>query len=110
MKKELGLEERVQKLERTLRTVRIAIIIFVGFLIYDVISRDSGSSIIFADKIKSREFVLLGSGDQPVGHWDYKHTNGFKMYSKEGDHIVLTPEAVTFYKDRLNPVVRTKFE
>ena len=49
MKKELGLEERVQKLERTLRTVRIAIIIFVGFLIYDVISRDSGSSIIFAD-------------------------------------------------------------
>ena len=110
MKKELGLEERVQSLERTLRTVRIAIIIFVGFLIYDVISRDSGSSIIFADKIKSREFVLMGPGDEPVGYWDYKHTNGFKMYSKEGDHIVLTPEAVTFYQDRLNPVVRAKYE
>lgn len=110
MKRELGLEERVQSLERTIRTVRIAIIIFVGFLLYDVISEDSGSSIIFAEKIKSREFVLLGPGDQPVGHWDYKDTNGFKMYSKEGDHIVLTPEAVTFYEDRLNPVARAKYD
>lgn len=110
MKKELGLEERVRNLERTIRTVRIAIIIFVGFLIYDVVSEDSGSNIIFADKIKSREFVLLGPGDDAVGHWDYKDTHGFKMYSKEGDHIVLTPEAVTFYQDRLNPVVRTKYD
>lgn len=110
MKKELGLEERVRNLERTIRTIRIAIIIFVGFLLYDVISEDSGSSIVFADKIKSREFVLLGSGDQPVGHWDYKDTNGLKMYSKEGDHIVLTPEAITFYQDRLNPVAHAKYD
>ncbi|MCY4642034.1 MAG: hypothetical protein OXC41_05000 [Gammaproteobacteria bacterium] len=110
MKKELGLEERVHNLERTIRTIRIAIIIFVGFLLYDVISKDSGSDIIFAEKVKSREFVLLGSGDQPVGHWDYKDTSGLKMYSTEGDHVVLTPESVTFYQDRLNPVVRTRYD
>ena len=90
--------------------MRIAIIVFVGFLLYDVISKDSGSSIIFADKIKSREFMLLGPGDQPVGHWDYKDTDGLKMYSETGDHIVITPEDVTFYQDRLNPVVKHKLD
>lgn len=107
---ELDLEERVRNLERIVKTMRIAIIVFVGFLLYDVISKDSGSSIIFADKIKSREFMLIGPGDQPVGHWDYKDTDGLKMYSKNGDHVVLTPDAVTFYRDRLNPVVKSKLE
>lgn len=108
--KEQDLEQRVQKLERTVKTMRVAIIIFVGFLLYDVISKDSGSSIIFADKIKSREFVLLGSGDEPIGHWDYKDTNGLKMYAKDGSHIVITSDAVTFYEDRLNPVTKSKYE
>lgn len=107
---ELGLEERVRSLERTFIMVRIAIIILVGFLMYDVISEDSGSSIVFADKIKSREFVLIGKGNQPVGHWDYKDTYGLRMYSKDGKHVVLTPEAVTFYQDRLNPVVTSKYD
>lgn len=107
---ELNLEERIKNLERIVKTMRIAIIIFVGFLLYDVISKDSGSSIIFADKIKSREFVLLGPGDQPVGYWDYKDNKGLKMYSNDGSHIELTPEAVTFYRDRLNPVVKSKYD
>ena len=107
---ELNLEERVKNLERIMKVMRVAIIVFVGFLLYDVISKDTGSSIIFAEKIKSREFVLLGPGDQPVGYWDYKDTNGLKMYSKNGNHIVLTPDAVTFYEDRLNPVVRIQYD
>ncbi len=107
---EQDLEVRVKNLERTVKIMRVAIIIFVGFLLYDVISKDSGSSIIFADKIKSREFVLLGPGDEPIGHWDFKDTNGLKMYSKNGDHVVLTSDAVTFYEDRLNPVVKTKYD
>ncbi len=110
MMSELNLEDRVKNLERIVNTMRIAIIVFVGFILYDVISKDSGSSIIFADKIKSREFVLLGPGDQPVGFWDYKDTNGLKMYSKKGDHIVLTSDAVTFYEDRLNPVVKSRLD
>ena len=107
---EQDLEERVRSLERVVKIMRIAIIIFVGFLLYDVISKDSGSSIIFADKIKSREFVLLGPGDEPIGHWDFKDTNGLKMYAKDGSHIVVTTDAVTFYEDRLNPVVKTKYD
>ena len=107
---ELNLEGRIVKMERIVKTMRIAIIIFVGFLLYDVISRDSGSSIIFADKIKSREFVLLGPGDEPIGHWDFKDTNGLKMYSKDGSHIVISSGAITFYEDRLNPVVKTKYD
>ena len=107
---ETGLEERVRKLERIVNTIRIAIIIFVGFLIYEVISKDSGTDIIFADKIKSREFVLLGSGNNPVGQWDYKDTNGFRMYAQDGRHVMLTPEAVTFYEDRLNPVVKSTYD
>ena len=107
---ELSLEERVKKLERVIFIMRIAIIVFVGFLLYDVISKDTGSDIIFADKIKSREFMLLGPGDQPVGHWDYKDTDGLKMYSKNGDHIVITADGVTFYEDRLNPVIKHKLD
>ena len=108
---EKSLEERIHKLERVVFTMRIAIIIFVGFLLYDVISKDTGSDYIFADKIKAREFVLLGPpGDTPVGYWDYRDTKGFKMYAKDGSHITLTPDAVTFYEDRLNPVVKSKYD
>ncbi len=107
---ELDIEQRVKNLERTVKIVRIAIIVFVGFLLYDVISQDTGSDIIFADKIRAREFILMGPGDQPMGHWDYRETDGLKMYSKNGDHIVLTPDAVTFYEDRLNPVATSKYD
>lgn len=105
------LEERIKKLERVVFTMRVAIIIFVGFLLYDVISQDTGSDIIFADKVRAREFILVGPpGDTPVGYWDYKDTNGFKMYAKDGNHIMLTPDAVTFYEDRLNPVVKSRYD
>ena len=107
---ELGLEERVKTLERIVKMMRIAIVILVGFFIYDVISKDSGASIVFADKIQAREFVLIGKGTQPVGYWDYKDTHGLKMYSKDGNHVVLTPEAVTFYQDRLTPVVTSTYD
>ncbi|MEM7401454.1 MAG: hypothetical protein AAF304_05830 [Pseudomonadota bacterium] len=107
---ESTLEERVKKLERIMFTVRIAIIVLIGFMMYDALSPDTGSDIIYADKIKSREYVLLGSGNAPVGHWDYKDTEGFKLYSKDGDHMVLTPKALTFYKDKLNPEIKSTYD
>ena len=105
-----GLDERVRKLERIMFTVRVAIIVIVGFMMYDALSPDTGSDIIFADKIKSRAFVLLGSGDQPVGYWDDKNTNGFMMYSKQGNHVLLKPESLTFYEDKLNPSVKSQYD
>ena len=105
-----GLEERVKKLEQIMFTVRIAIVVLVGFMMYDALAPDTGSDIIFADKIKSRQFVLLGSGDKAVGYWDVKDTQGLKMYSKQGNHVLLAPETLTFYQDKLNPVVKSKYD
>lgn len=106
----LNLEQRVMKLERVMLTVRIGIIVLVGFMIYDTLAPETGSDIVFAHKIKARQFVLLGPGDDPVGYWDNKDTKGLKMYSKQGDHVVLSPDAITFYKDKLNPEIKSKYD
>jgi hypothetical protein len=105
-----GLEERIVKLERIMFTMRIAIVVLVGFMMYDALSPETGSDIIFADKIKSRQFVLLGPNDEPIGYWDYKDTKGLKLYSKQGDHVLVSPEALTFFQDKLNPEVKSKYD
>ncbi len=107
---ELSLEERVHKLEKIMFTVRLGIIFLIGFMMYDVISQDTGSDYVFADKIKAREYILLNKNDQPIGFWDSRDTNGFKMYAKNGNHIMLTPEAVTLFEDRLNPVIKSQYD
>jgi len=106
----LGLEERIVKLERIMFTMRIAIVVLVGFMMYDVLAPETGSDIIFADKIKSRQFVLLGPGDEAIGYWDYQDTKGLKLYSKEGNHVIVSPDAVTFYQDKLNPELKSKYD
>jgi len=105
-----SLHERVQKLERIMFTMRIAIVVLVGFMMYDALAPETGSRIIFADKIKARQFVLLGSGDEAIGYWDYKDTKGLKLYSNEGDHVIVSPDAITFYQDKLNPEVKSKYD
>jgi len=106
----LGLEERIVKLERIMFTMRIAIVVLVGFMMYDVLAPETGSDIIFADKIKSRQFVLLGPGDEAIGYWDYQDTKGLKLYSKEGNHVIVSPDAVSFYQDKLNPELKSKYD
>jgi len=106
----LGLEERIVKLERIMFTMRIAIVVLVGFMMYDVLAPETGSDIIFADKIKSRQFVLLGPGDEAIGYWDYQDTKGLKMYSKAGNHVIVSPDAVSFYQDKLNPELKSKYD
>lgn len=106
----LGLEERIVKLERIMFTMRIAIVVLVGFMMYDVLAPETGSDIIFADKIKSRQFVLLGPGDEAIGYWDYQDTKGLKLYSKEGNHVIVSPDAVMFYQDKLNPELKSKYD
>jgi len=110
MSEPLGLEQRIAKLERIMLTVRIAIIVLVGFMVYDTLAPETGSDIVFADKIKARQFVLLGPGDDPVGYWDYKDSKGLKMYSRQGDHIVIGPDSIIFYEDKLNPEVKSKYD
>ena len=107
---EITVEDRIKKLERTVNIMRFAMIALVVFMVAEILSKDTGSRVIFADKIKAREYVLLGSGDQPVANWDNKETYGLKMYDKEGNHVLISPQAVTFYEDRLNPVVKSKYD
>ena len=66
---EMTLEERVKTLERLHRNARIAIIILVGYFIYDVISRDSGSDIIYAYKIKAKQFELVDGVGTIFASW-----------------------------------------
>ena len=106
----LGLEERIVKLERVMFTMRLAIVVLVGFMMYDVLAPETGSDIIFADKIKSRQFVLLGPGDEAIGYWDYQDNKGLKLYSKEGNHVIVSPDAVSFYQDKLNPELKSKYD
>ena len=110
MSEPLGLEQRIIKLERVMNMVRIAIVVLVGFMMYDTLAPETGSDIIFAHKIKARHFVLLGPGDEPIGYWDYKDTKGLKLYSNEGNHVLVSPDAVTFYEDKLNPQVKSKYD
>ncbi|MGH1538761.1 MAG: hypothetical protein ACRBDX_12075 [Gammaproteobacteria bacterium] len=110
MSEPLSLDQRVVKLERIMFTMRIAVVVLVGFMIYDSLAPETGSDIVFANKIKARQFVLLGPGDEPIGYWDYKDTKGLKLYSKEGSHIIVSPDAVTFYEDKLNPQVKSKYD
>ena len=110
MSEPLGLEQRIAKLERIMLTVRIAIIVLVGFMVYDTLAPETGSDIVFANKIKARQFVLLGPGDDAIGYWDYKDNNGLKMYSKQGDHVVVGADSITFYRDKLNPQVKSIYD
>lgn len=105
-----SLEERIIKLERIMFMMRVAIVVLVGFMMYDALSPDTGSDIIFADKIKARQFVLLGPNDQPIGFWDYKDTKGLKLYSAKGNHVIVSPEAIAFYQDKLNPELKSKYD
>ena len=59
MSEPLGLEQRIIKLERIMSMMRIAIVVLVGFMMYDALAPETGSDIIFAHKIKSRQFVSL---------------------------------------------------
>jgi len=104
------LEDRVKKLERLVNMMRFGMIALIAFMIADILSDDTGSKVIFADQIKAREFVLLGEHDTPIAHWDNKETGGLKIYAKDGSHVVLAPESLTFYQDRLNPVETSKYD
>ncbi len=104
------IKDRLKSLERTVKIMRVSVIVLVVFMVANAFSHEFGSRIIFADKIKAREFVLLGEQDTPVAHWDNKVTGGLKIYAKDGNHVVLSPESLTFYQDRLNPVEKAKYD
>ncbi len=104
------LEERMKSIETLQRNTRIAIIILVGYSIYDVISVDSGSEIVFAHKVKAREFELIDGQGAIYGSWRVtdaeKRTAGLVMESASGNRMTMTADELKLTSDRINPVPR----
>ena len=101
------LEERIKSLEILQRNTRIAIIILVGYSIYDVISVDSGSEIIFAHKVKAREFEVIDGQGSIYGTWkvldNEKRTAGLVVESADGHQMTMTAEELKLTSGRVNP-------
>lgn len=101
------LEERVKRLETLQRNTRIAIIILVGYSIYDVISVDTGSEIIFAHKVKAREFELIDGTGTIYSNWKVLESEnknaGLVIQNSEGEQITMTAEGVKLTSGRVNP-------
>ena len=109
-KQDKSLEERMKSIETLQRNTRIAIIILVGYSIYDVISVDSGSEIVFAHKVKAREFELIDGQGAIYGSWSVtdaeKRTAGLVMESASGNRMTMTADEVKLTSDRINPTPR----
>lgn len=103
-----SLEERLKKLEQLQRNTRIAIIIIVGYAIYDVISRDSGSEIIYAQKVKAKEFEMVDGAGTVFGSWKLldkeKRIAGFVIESVDGKQARLSADKFSFLQGRPEPV------
>ena len=102
------LEDRIKRLETLQRNTRIAIIILVGYSIYDVISVDTGSEIIFSHKVKARAFELIDGQGTVFGSWklidEKKRTAGLVIESAEGKQMTMTADQVKLTNGRINPV------
>ncbi len=103
------LTERIKKLETLQRNTRIAIIILVGYSIYDVISKDSGSEIIYAHKIKAKEFELVDGVGTIYSSWKVLDQDnriaGLVIENPKGQQIRMTADKINFLQGRTNPVV-----
>ena len=104
------LKERVKKLEGLQRNTRVAIIILVGYSIYDVISKDSGSEIIYAHKVKAKEFELVDGIGTVFSSWKLldkeNRIPGMVMENSSGKKLRLTPDDISLLEGRTNPSVR----
>ena len=104
---EMTLEERVKTLERLHRNARIAIIILVGYFIYDVISRDSGSDIIYAYKIKAKQFELVDGVGTIFASWkvlDEENSEAaIVLENGEGQKLRLTASEISLLSGGSNP-------
>ena len=100
------IEERMKSLETLQRNTRIAIIILVGYSIYDVISVDSGSEIIFSHKVKAREFELIDGQGVIYGSLkvldEEKRTAGLVIEGTSGNQMTVTADSVKLSSGRVN--------
>ena len=108
------IEDRVKTLETLQRNARVAIIILVGYSIYDVISRDSGSDIIFAHKVKATQFDLIDGQSLVYGSWKVldEDTNkaGMVIENAQGQQVTIMADSVTLSEGGVNPYMRVRLD
>ena len=108
------IEDRVKTLETLQRNARVAIIILVGYSIYDVISRDSGSDIIFAHKVKATQFDLVDGQSLVYGSWKVldEDTNkaGMVIENAQGQQVTIMADSVTLSEGGVNPYMRVRLD
>ena len=108
------IEDRVKTLETLQRNARIAIIILVGYSIYDVISRDSGSDIIFAHKVKATQFDLVDGQSQVYASWkvlnDDTNEAGMVIENASGQQVKIMADSVTLSEGGVNPYIRARLD
>jgi hypothetical protein len=108
------IEDRVKTLETLQRNARIAIIILVGYSIYDVISRDSGSDIIFAHKVKATQFDLVDGQSQVYASWkvlnDDTNEAGMVIENASGQQVKIMADSVTLSEGGVNPYMRARLD
>ena len=107
-------EDRVKTLETLQRNARIAIIILVGYSIYDVISRDSGSDIIFSHKVKATQFDLVDGQSQVYASWkvlnDDTNEAGMVIENASGQQVKIMADSVTLSEGGVNPHMRARLD
>lgn len=94
-----ALDERLKRIETLQRNTRIAIIIIVGFLMYDALAPDSGSDIVFAHKVKARQFELVDGAGTVFGYWrktDDGNDSRLQLDNTDGSHLAITSDAFTW--------------
>ena len=103
------LTERIKKLETLQRNTRIAIIILVGYSVYDVISKDAGSDIIYAHKIKAKQYELVDGIGTIFSSWklldEENRIAGLVIQNSTGKQVRVTADQVEFLQGRTDPVV-----
>ena len=108
------IEDRVKVLETLQRNSRVAIIILVGYSIYDVISKDSGSDIIFAHKVKATQFDLVDGQSLVYGSWkildEETEETGIVIENAKGQQVKIMADSVTLSEGGVNSYMRAKFD
>ena len=75
---------------------------------------DSGSEIIFAHKVKAREFELIDGQGTVSGNWkifDKENTSGaLVMQNGAGEQVRVSPAGVSLTTGRVDPTPRAEFD
>ncbi len=96
------LQTRLEALEKRIHYMRIAIVVLVGFFVYDVLSADGlgAPQQIVRGTVKAQEFILLDDNQAQVGQWKGNNESGgpeLSMYGVQKYRSSLSAQSLNYY-------------